>query len=268
MIPKKIHYCWFGGKPLPQEAKDCIDSWRRYCPDYEIIEWNEGNYDVHKNRYMSDAYKNKKWGFVPDYARLDLIYQHGGIYMDTDVELIKPIDDLLDYEAYAGIESPGTVALGLGFGAAAGNHIIKEMRDFYDTFSFYKADGTLDLTASPVLQTKILKKYGLNEKDENQVVSGMHIFASEYFCPIKFSTNVMKKTKNTYSIHHYTSSWYTPKQARLRKLKLKMHNAHVPAPIQKLIIFPFRVVIIIDNVGISKFFMLLKNRIEEKVFNR
>ncbi|RKW32245.1 MAG: glycosyl transferase, partial [Lachnoanaerobaculum sp.] len=104
MIPKVIHYCWFGGKPLPKIARKCIQSWKRFCPDYEIVEWNEKNYDIHKNSYMEEAYLQKKWGFVPDFARLDIIYQNGGIYLDTDVELIRPLDELLYHRAYMGFE--------------------------------------------------------------------------------------------------------------------------------------------------------------------
>ena len=117
MIPKKIHYCWIGGNPLPELAIKCIESWKKYCPDYEIIEWNEKNYDFRKNQFMREAYDEKKWGFVPDYARLDIIYEHGGIYLDTDVEIIKPLDSLLKEQGFAGMEQPGIVALGLGFGA-------------------------------------------------------------------------------------------------------------------------------------------------------
>ena len=105
MIPKKIHYCWVGGNSKPPLVKKCIQSWKKYCPDYEIIEWNESNYDISKNIYMKQAYEAKKWAFVTDYMRLDIIYEHGGIYLDTDVELIKNIDDLLSNEAFAGIES-------------------------------------------------------------------------------------------------------------------------------------------------------------------
>ena len=127
MIPKKIHYCWIGGNPLPELAIKCIESWKKYCPDYEIIEWNEKNYDFRKNQFMREAYDEKKWGFVPDYARLDIIYEHGGIYLDTDVEIIKPLDSLLKEQGFAGMEQPGIVALGLGFGAEPKLPLIKEL---------------------------------------------------------------------------------------------------------------------------------------------
>ena len=135
IIPKKIPYIWFGGNPLPKQYQDWIKTWKKFCPDYEIIEWNESNYDVTKNKYMSQAYQAKKWGFVPDYARLDVIYKYGGIYLDTDVELIANLDDLLHQEAFACFESNENVAFGLGVGAAKGNHLIKELRDWYDNIS-------------------------------------------------------------------------------------------------------------------------------------
>lgn len=264
MIPKIIHYCWFGRNEMPESARKCIESWKKYCPDYKIIEWNEDNYDVHKNRYMSDAYKNKKWGFVPDYARLDIIHEYGGIYMDTDVELIKPIDDLLKYDSYAGLEEPGTVAFGLGFGAEKGNHLVKEMMNSYENLSFYNGDGSLNLVPSPVYQTRVLKHHGLSDVNENQIVEGMHIFATDYFCPIEFSTNIMHITSNTRSIHYFTASWYTPKQAALRKLKINMQKRKIPGGIQKIVTFPYRIGIVIDNVGILGGIRLLNNKLKKR----
>ena len=136
MIPKIIHYCWFGGESLPESAIKCINSWKKFCPDYEIIRWDESNYDVTKNVYMKEAYEAKKWGFVPDYARLDIVYNYGGIYMDTDVELLKPLDDLLGCNAYMGVEKPGIVALGLGFGAEKGNSVIGDLLEEYNDKRF------------------------------------------------------------------------------------------------------------------------------------
>ena len=127
MIPKIIHYCWFGGNEIPENDKKCIESWKKYCPDYKIIRWDESNYDYKKNSYMREAYEAKKWGFVPDYARLDIIYNYGGIYLDTDVELLKSLDEILDCEGFFGFESENLVNLGLGFGAVKGNEIIRDM---------------------------------------------------------------------------------------------------------------------------------------------
>ena len=160
-IPKIIHYCWFGGAPIPEKDKACIESWRKFCPDYEIIEWNESNYDITKNRYMKEAYDVKKWGFVPDYARLDIIYTQGGIYLDTDVEIIRNMDPLLEDEAFMGFEDGKFVALGLGFGAAKGNPHIKAMRDVYEGVSFIKPDGSFNTLPSPHYTTDYLLGEGL-----------------------------------------------------------------------------------------------------------
>ena len=117
MIPKKIHYCWFGGNPLPELAIKCLESWKKYCPDYEIIEWNETNFNLDSCEYVREAYQAKKWAFVSDYARLKVVYDNGGIYLDTDVELIKSLDRLLKNKSFFGTETTGVVATGLGFGA-------------------------------------------------------------------------------------------------------------------------------------------------------
>ena len=215
MIPKKIHYCWIGGKPLPESAKKCIKSWKKFCPDYEIVEWNEKNYDFTKNQYMKDALEAKKWGFVPDYARLDIIYQHGGIYLDTDVEIIKSFDDLLSNKGFAGFESRDHVALGLGFGAEAGNPVIKKLMGSYEELSFRNADGTLNLIASPALNTETLKRLGLTQPAQYQVLcDSFNIYPIEYFCPKSYDDGIIRKTKNTYSIHHFDSSWFTPEMQK------------------------------------------------------
>lgn len=132
MIPKKIHYCWFGKKEIPKQNRIWMESWKKYCPDYEIVKWDESNYDITQNEYMYEAYKVSKWGFVPDYARLDIIYNYGGIYLDTDVELLKNLDELLYQQAFAGVDSTTwLINLGLGFGAQKQTNIMKELRDLY-----------------------------------------------------------------------------------------------------------------------------------------
>ena len=208
MIPKKIHYCWLGSKNLPQLAEKCIASWKKYCPDYEIILWNENNYDFTKHPYMKQALDAKKWGFVPDYARLDIVYQHGGIYLDTDVELVKNLDSLLEYDFYAGFESEKFVAFGLGFGAIPGHPLLKEMMDDYDNYSFIKDNGELNLLPSPVIQTELLIKYGLQpDSGKKQVVAGTTIFPSRFFSPKNGILNRYNISHDTYSIHHYAASW-------------------------------------------------------------
>ena len=232
MIPKKIHYCWIGGNPLPESAKKCIKSWKKYCPDYEIIEWNETNYDFTKVPYMKEAYEAKKWGFVPDYARLDIIYTHGGVYMDTDVEMVRSFDPLLKLPGFAGFQDAEQVNFGHGFGAEPGNPVIKALMDSYENIHFLKKDGTPDLTPSPRLNTDTLvETCGLAANGTYQELDGMTVFPTEYFCPKSFSDGVIRKTKNTCSIHHFDASWFSDeskqnlleswerKQKRLKKLK-------------------------------------------------
>ena len=212
MIPKVIHYCWFGRSELPPLAKKCIASWRKFLPDYEIKEWNEDNYDITKNAYMASAYKEKKFGFVPDYIRSDLIYKYGGFYFDTDVEVIKPLDSLLQYEGIMGFESKEFVAGGLIVAGKKGMEIFKEMRDIYDSVSFYNEDGSLNLLPSPAYNTEVLVKHGLKKNGELQEVAGITIFPADYFCPKPSQFGKINITENTLTIHHYAASWIGPKQ--------------------------------------------------------
>lgn len=221
MIPKKIHYCWIGDNPLPESAKKCIRSWKKYCPDYEIIEWNEINYDFTKNTYMKEALEVKKWGFVPDYARLDIIYEHGGIYLDTDVEIVKSFDDLLENEGFAGFEIDEYVALGLGFAAEPNNKVIKALMDSYKNLHFIKEDGSLNLVASPELNTDTLETLGLKRNGKTQVIDGFTFFPVDYFCPKSFNDGILRMTKNTHSIHHYDASWFTEEQQKEKELRWK-----------------------------------------------
>ena len=219
MIPKIIHYCWFGEKPIPEKDKKCIESWRKFCPDYKIIEWNESNYNIKKNKYMYEAYKEKKWGFVPDYARLDIIYNNGGIYLDTDVELIKNIDLLLDNKAFFGFESNEYVNLGQGFGGEKNNELIRNLRDMYNSLSFYKDDGTYNMLPSPSYSSHGLEQFGFVMNGKLQSNDKCTIFPSDYFCPKNYYTGKLKISSNTYSIHWFNASWQTPHQKRMLIVK-------------------------------------------------
>ncbi|MBT1169956.1 glycosyltransferase [Bifidobacterium sp. SO4] len=220
MIPKVIHYCWFGGAPLPEKERRCMESWKKFAPDYEIIQWDETNYDVHKNQYMADAYERKKWGFVPDYARFDIIYTHGGIYLDTDVELVKPLDELLSNKAYMGFEGGEWVNGGIGFGAEAGNPLIKGLRDMYEDLSFVDEQGELNLTPSPQYITTFLASHGLRRNDTMQVLEGdMRIYPTEYFAAKDYETGKVHMTANTISIHQYSGTWQSPKKKVMRVVK-------------------------------------------------
>lgn len=218
MIPKKIHYCWFGENPLTDSVKKCIESWKKYCPDYEIIEWNEKNYDLNKNEYTKYTYKNKKYAFLTDYVRLDIIYNEGGIYLDTDVELLKPLDDLLDCNGYIGMEQIGTVNTGQGFGAIKCHPFVKKNKEFYENNDFLDKKGNFKRIICVKITTDILNENGLKSINEKQEVYNMNIYPVEYFCPLVLGTNKLKITNNTYSIHHFNASWYTGNKF-IRKIK-------------------------------------------------
>ncbi|WP_049946249.1 glycosyltransferase family 32 protein [Butyrivibrio sp. WCD2001] len=207
LIPKVIHYCWFGGSPIPDRLKIIMESWKKYCPDYEIVRWDESNYDVRKNDYMWEAYKNKKWGFVPDYARLDIIYNNGGVYLDTDVELLKPLDDLLCDEGFFGFATYSLIAAGLGFGGIKGNKTIKKLRDYYDDKHFEIGDGKLDLRPCTDHQRDVFINEGFVLNNKQQMISGTVLYPMEVFNPKGLLHIVDKSSINTHSIHRVTGSW-------------------------------------------------------------
>lgn len=207
MIPKVIHYFWFGTKEIPDWQKKCIESWHRYCPDYEFRLWNEENYDIHKCKYMEDAYASGRMGFVPDYARLDVLYEQGGIYLDTDVELVRPLDELLYQPAFCGAQVGGTVNLGSGFGCVPGLEVIRAMRDEYFTAEFRRADGTYDLMSSPGYQTRTLERYGFQRNNRYQVIEDMAVYPADVLCGSVDMTGCREKTQNTYALHLPSLSW-------------------------------------------------------------
>jgi hypothetical protein len=220
MIPKIIHYCWFGSGPLPLISQKCITSWKRYFPEYEIREWNESNYNVHKIPYIDEAYRAEKYAFVSDYARFDILYNHGGIYFDTDVEVIKPFDDILSSGGFMGFESTGKViAAGLGIGCNAGLGILYQILEFYSTLHFINPDGTYNLHTVVEYVTNILKTYGLKNENIIQELDGLNIYPSEYFSPLSAITGKLTITKNTHSIHHYTATWIPDKEKYFYVLK-------------------------------------------------
>lgn len=199
----------------------CIESWKSCCPDYEIVEWNESNYDVNRNLYPRLAYKNEQWAFVSDYARIDLVYRYGGIYLDTDVELLRKPDALHRHRLYLGIEQGSRkVNSGLGFGAAAGHPFLKRLLRRYDLLAEKIDAGKAGFCACPAMETDLLGTYGFKERDISQkLADGIYVYASEYFCPKTAAGSMKKLTKNTYSIHHYQASWIRDK--KWHKLKLR-----------------------------------------------
>ena len=206
LIPKIIHYCWFGGNPIPEKFQEYINGWKKFCPDYEIIEWNEKNYDINKNKYMRQAYDAKKWGFVPDYIRKDVIYEYGGIYLDTDVEVIKNLDDFLYQDGFCCFESD-YINFGSGFGAKKHLPIIKILRDMYDDLEFY-FDDVKTVVTGPMNETAKLEEYGLNNNGQYQKIAGLTVYPRDVLSGTNQYTGEPYITKNTYTLHHYAASWY------------------------------------------------------------
>ena len=206
-IPKVIHYCWFGKGKMPPLAEKCIASWKKYCPDYEIVCLNEDNFDVSENRYAKEAYNAGKWAFVSDYVRLKVLYENGGIYLDTDVEIIKPIDDLIKENGYMGFDDNGVISTGLGFACEKGNELVKILLADYDDISFVRPDGSYDITPCPDRNTQTMVKLGFDLEKKNQIFMGIHMLPEDYLCPMKYYTGKKIITKNTYSIHHFCASW-------------------------------------------------------------
>lgn len=213
MIPKIIHYCWFGRNALPKSAIKCIDSWRKYLPDYEIKEWNEDNFDVNIIPYTSDAYKAKKYAFVSDYARFWILYQYGGLYFDTDVEVIKSIDDVIEKGSFMGCEKDASdlgrypdVAPGLGLGVTPNNEFIKEILAIYQELDYNEENKNGSFKTIVEYTSELLAKHGLKNKDGIQEVCDFTIYPKEYFNPLSH-VNQLNITDNTRSIHHYAGTW-------------------------------------------------------------
>ena len=211
MIPKVIHYCWFGRGQMPELALKCIESWHKYLPGYTLKLWNEDSFDINTVPYVKEAYEARKFAFVTDYIRLYALYHEGGIYMDTDVEVLKPLDDLLDLPAFSGYESNKFSNFPTDLMAsAAGGVWVKEQLDYYTDRHFLLPDGSLDMTTNTVTISRIMKENGFELTGEYQVYKNdMHCFPSDYFCSMT-RTSVLKLTKNSYCIHHFAGSWHTP----------------------------------------------------------
>lgn len=213
MIPKIIHYCWFGGKPLPKFAKKCIESWRKYLPDYEIKEWNESNFDVNICQYTQEAYQSKKYAFVSDYARFWILYHYGGIYFDTDVEVIRPMQHILEKGDFMACEIKETneewprINSGLGLASCKIHPIYKDILNHYEQSTFLMHDGSVNYMTVVQRVTNIFKNYGLRPIEDIQVCEGITIYPPDYFCPKSFETREISITKNTVAIHHFDASW-------------------------------------------------------------
>lgn len=228
MIPKIIHYCWFGGKDKPPLAEKCMKSWRKFCPDYEIREWNEQNFDIDSAPlYVRQAYEAKRWAFVTDYVRLVALTQVGGIYLDTDVEIIKPLTPFLSHEAFAGFEHVDRVQTGL-LACHKQFPLFLDFLHFYDTASFVKSDGNVNITTNVEILTQLCKQRGMVCDNTFQTIDGLAIYPKEVFCPVDFDTMKLKKTRKTVIIHWFSGSWHTEEELReIKEERLMQRKEHI-----------------------------------------
>lgn len=237
MIPKIIHYCWFGRREKPKLAEKCIESWKKFCPDFEIIEWNEDNCDYLSMPFMEQAYNSKKFAFVSDVMRLIVLEKYGGVYFDTDVEVIKDITPLLYDEGFMGFENERFVSSGLVTATVPHHPVIREMIEEYKKLSFNELSQDMSAAACPYLNSGVLERFGLIRNGQEQIVSGIHIYPVEWFNPLDSATNKLNKTENTYSIHWYSMSWL-PESVRIRsaftRLCRRLFGVHCFDSLKKL----------------------------------
>lgn len=257
MIPKVIHYCWFGRNKKSDLAEKCIESWKKYFPDYEIIEWNESNFDININEFVSEAYKQKKYAFCSDFARLYVIYNYGGIYFDTDVEVIKQYGNILESKAFFGLESVGHIATGLGFGAEKGNMYVKRMLEDYEKRKFDISENTLEEQSCPILNSKIMKELGFKLDGSQETIDGVTIYPIDYFNPkggFGMSINI---TPRTLSIHHFDGSWISEESRKrsqmLQKMQLKF-GKKLGKVLYNLFFLPYIIFSSLKELGVKKTF--------------
>lgn len=223
MIPKVIHYCWFGRGEKSPLAKKCIESWHKYCTDFEIIEWNEDNFDIAAYPYAQYCYENKKYAFLSDFIRLIVINRHGGIYFDTDVEVVKPLESLLECEAFYGFENSSNINTGQGFGAEAGHITVQALLQEYLKIE-PDSQGNYTLAACPKLNTQALLSLGLELNGMRQTVAGAEILPVEYLNPYDDPTGRLRKTDQTFSIHWYSKSWIGKGEVIRSKITKPFHR--------------------------------------------
>ncbi len=230
MIPKVIHYCWFGGNSLGDRELKCIDSWKKFLPGYEIIQWNESNFDLSCCAYVQEAHKAGKWAFVSDYARFKIIFERGGLYFDTDVEAIASFDNLLEEGPFMGFESDPSergfmsVNSGLGFAAPAGLDIFRIILNSYEADHFLLEDGNYNYQTVVERVTNILVNRGLKAIPGIQQVEGISIYPSEYLNPTNLQTGELCVTSQTRSVHHYGASWQPASLRRIGLLKQEVNR--------------------------------------------
>ena len=223
MIPKVINYCWFGKKEKDEIFYKCLESWKKYLPDYEIKEWNEENFDVTQNDYMREAYEEKKYAFVSDFARIKIIYDNGGIYFDIDVEILKNMDEIIRKGAFIGCELVSEISTGLGFGAEKNNYMVGKMLEQYNNLHF-KTNNGLNMTPCPKYNTKPFVENGWKLNQEIQKIKDMYVYPTEYFSPFNYITGQTIITEKTYTYHHSNASWLPDYEKKLLNIKKNLVN--------------------------------------------
>lgn len=222
-IPKRIHYCWFGGGRIPERYCRNLETWERYCSDYEIVRWDESNYDISKSLYMKQAYEAGKWGFVSDYARIDVVNRYGGIYLDTDVEILRSLDGLLQYNLFCGFESSGYVNFGLGFGATKNSRILRDILAEYEGAEFKQGGGERKPVTCPVYQTKVLERYGLVRNGRTQIKEYFTALSPEYLSPLN-QYGIGRVTLRSFAIHQYAATWIDGQQRSEKDKKAECYR--------------------------------------------
>lgn len=223
-IPKTIHYCWFGGKEIPDFLKGCMESWHKHCPDYEVVRWDEDTFDVNKYEYTRQAAEHGRWGFVTDVARLDILYRYGGIYMDTDVKLLKPLDHLLHQKGFVGVEKWGNINSGGGIGAVPHHPMVQEMLDYRLKFPFVMGDGSLNMETNGLYETTPFIRHGMRIDNTLQIINGMTVYPAGVFHPYDYMSCEEKLEDNTVSVHYFYGGWMEGGDRKSREMTQKKYE--------------------------------------------
>lgn len=224
MIPKIIHYCWFGRGEYPELIKRCIESWRKYLPEYEIMFWNEDSFNLEEYPFAKQALEYKKYAFVSDVCRLAVLKKYGGVYLDTDVEVLGSLDKFLSHEAFSGFENNNFVPTGL-MASVANGVWISEMLRYYEGKSFITVDNEMDMTTNVIIISELMKSKGITLNNSYQEIKGyVAFYPSDFFCPKSHLDGKMRITSNTIAIHHFAGSWLSPLEKRKKKVKSKIRN--------------------------------------------
>ena len=217
-IPKQIHYCWFGKNKKPEIFEKCLASWQKYCPDYIITEWNESNFPINEFEYAKDAYKARKWAFVSDVARMWVLNKHGGIYLDTDEEILKNLDQFLDCSSFTGFDTKNRIQVGI-IGGTKQHWLFKQMLQYYSHHNFKRENNSLNMKTIVDIITELLLKEGLQQNNKKQTIQNIDVYPHEFFCPIHTTDKGFILSNYTYTVHHGTASWVNTSTKIMRTIK-------------------------------------------------